>query len=110
MLLIYLVAIPNAVPTHSRHWRYTFQGSTEDIVLLSLLRCLAITLAHSVGAGPRFQRSAARLVCCLCVLACVPASNQPNCFCRPPVASLLTALLLLLLLLLLLGVCAGHTC
>ena len=30
--------------------------SAEDMVALSLLRCLAITLAHCLGTGPLFQR------------------------------------------------------
>ena len=54
--LIYLLAIPNAFPTRTGVLRYTFHGSAEDVVALSLLRCAAVTIAYSLGAGPRLQR------------------------------------------------------
>ncbi|KAL4458374.1 hypothetical protein ABPG75_013239 [Micractinium tetrahymenae] len=56
MLTVYLAAVPNAFPTHSSHVHYTFSGSAEDVVALSLLRCAAVTLAHCLGTGPLFQR------------------------------------------------------
>lgn len=54
--LVYLLAVPNAVPTRSGRLHYTFPGSAEDVVALSLLRCVAVAAAHVLGGGPRFQR------------------------------------------------------
>lgn len=59
VLLIYFGAIPNSMPTHSRSWAYSFTGSAEDVVLLSLLRSIAVTVAHALGDGPCFQRCSA---------------------------------------------------
>ncbi len=58
MLAVYLAAVPNAFPTHTARVHYTFAGSAEDVVVLSLLRCAAVTLAHCLGTGPLFQRCA----------------------------------------------------
>lgn len=54
--LIYLLAVPNAVPSRTGRLHYTFPGSAEDVVALSLLRCVAVAAAHVLGGGPRFQR------------------------------------------------------
>lgn len=56
VLLVYLLAVPNAWPTRVAHLHYSFCRSAEDVVLLSLLRCAAVLLAHAAGAGPRLQR------------------------------------------------------
>lgn len=56
MLAVYLAAVPNAFPTRTSRVRYTFAGSAEDVVALSLLRCAGVTLAHCMGTGPLFQR------------------------------------------------------
>lgn len=54
MLLVYLLAVPDAYPTRARRPApYSFAGSAEDLLLLSLLRSLAVVAAHAVGAGPR---------------------------------------------------------
>jgi len=54
--LVYLLAVPNAVPTRTGRLHYTFPGSAEDVVALSLLRCVAIAAAQVLGGGTRFQR------------------------------------------------------
>lgn len=64
MLAVYLAAVPNAFPTRASHLHYTFAGSAEDVVALSLLRCAAVTLAHCLGTGPLFQRWAAAVGSC----------------------------------------------
>lgn len=57
LLLIYLLAVPNAYPTRVRRPApWSFAGSSEDVLLLSLLRSLAVVAAHALGAGPRLQR------------------------------------------------------
>lgn len=56
MLLVYFLAVPNAWPTRVPRPHYSFGSSADDVVLLSLLRCAAVVLAHAAGAGPRLQR------------------------------------------------------
>lgn len=74
--LIYFLAVPNSWPTHTSHLHYGFCGSAEDVALLSLLRCAAVTLAHALGAGPRFQR------CSLAARTCLapPQAAYTPCF------------------------------
>ena len=62
--------MPNAVPTRTGRLHYTFPGSAEDVVALSLLRCIAVAAAQVLGSGARFQRWGTRHVCGWVALSC----------------------------------------
>lgn len=58
VLLLYLLGVPNALVMRRRpaDFSYSFPGSAEDVVALSLARCVVVLVAHLAGVGPRYQR------------------------------------------------------
>jgi hypothetical protein len=58
MLLLYFVAVPSALLVRQRlsTYRYGFDHSLEDVVVLSLARGLAVTIAYFTGAGAKHHR------------------------------------------------------
>lgn len=58
MLLLYFIAVPNALLVRQRLSRYSygFDHSLEDVVFLSLARGAAVTVAYFTGAGAKHHR------------------------------------------------------
>ena len=58
MLLVYFLAAPDAlfVRVPLDKYRYRFDISCEDVVVLSLLRFAMVVTAYLLGAGPQYQR------------------------------------------------------
>jgi hypothetical protein len=77
MLLLYFIAVPNALLVRQRLSRYSygFDHSLEDVVFLSLARGAAVTAAYFTGAGAKHHRwESVRVqlnVCCSASAACV---------------------------------------
>ena len=63
VVTLYVLLDPSALVLRARGLRYRFRSSLEDVVALSLARCVAVLLAYGFGAGRKYQRCAARLLC-----------------------------------------------
>lgn len=61
-VLVYVLLTRRTLPLQRgiRHFRYSFNHSLEDVLVLSLLRCVAVLMSLPLGPGSRCHRWVAK--------------------------------------------------